>query len=99
MGFNSGFKGLSIPRVSSVKTQLIYCQLKWRHVSTQRCFISNCLALKEDFRHDAEYGTAHKDTFIRFIVLTIITIVILIKYDLKKVYALFSNIIKNMSDC
>ena len=26
---------LSIPRVRSVKTQLIYCELKWRHVSTQ----------------------------------------------------------------
>ena len=26
---------LSILRVCSVKTQLIYCQLKWRHVSTQ----------------------------------------------------------------
>ena len=25
---------LSILRVSSVKTQPIYCQLKWRHVST-----------------------------------------------------------------
>jgi len=30
---------LSIPRVSSVKTQLIYCQLKWRHVSTQGVII------------------------------------------------------------
>ena len=30
---------LSISRVSSVKTQLIYCQLKWRHVSTQGVII------------------------------------------------------------
>jgi len=30
---------LRIPRVSSVKTQLIYCQLKWRHVSTQKVII------------------------------------------------------------
>jgi len=30
---------LSIPRVSSVKTQLIYCQLKWRHVSSQGVII------------------------------------------------------------
>ena len=30
---------LSIPRVSSVKTQLIYCQLKWRHFSTQGVII------------------------------------------------------------
>jgi len=29
----------SIQRVSSVKTQLIYCQLKWRHVSTHRVII------------------------------------------------------------
>jgi len=38
---------LSIPRVSSVKTQLIYCQLEWRHVSTQgviiRPIIEPCL--------------------------------------------------------
>jgi hypothetical protein len=38
---------LSIPRVSSVKTHLIYCQLKWRHVSTQgviiRPIIEPCL--------------------------------------------------------
>jgi len=26
---------IRIPRISSVKTQLMYCQLKWRHVSTQ----------------------------------------------------------------
>ena len=36
-----------IPRVSSVKIQLIYCQLKWRHVSTQgiiiRPIIEPCL--------------------------------------------------------
>ena len=30
---------LSIARGSSVKTQLIYCQLKWRHVSTQEVII------------------------------------------------------------
>ena len=30
---------LSIMRVSSVKTQLIYCQLNWRHVSTRRVII------------------------------------------------------------
>ena len=30
---------LSIPRVSSVKTQLFYCLLKWRHVSTQGVII------------------------------------------------------------
>jgi hypothetical protein len=30
---------LSILRVSSVKLQLIYCQLKWRHVSTHRVII------------------------------------------------------------
>jgi hypothetical protein len=29
----------SIPRVSSVKTQLIYCQLKWLHVSSQGVII------------------------------------------------------------
>jgi len=29
----------SIPRVISVKTQLIYCQLKWLHVSTQGVII------------------------------------------------------------
>ena len=29
----------SILRVNSVKTQLIYCQLKWRHVSTHRVII------------------------------------------------------------
>ena len=29
----------SVQRVSSVKTQLIYCQLKWRHVSTHRVII------------------------------------------------------------
>jgi len=38
---------LSIPRVSSVKTQLIYCQLKWRHVLTQgiiiRPIIESCM--------------------------------------------------------
>jgi len=38
---------LSIPRVSSVKTQLIYCQLKWLHDSTQgviiRPIIEPCL--------------------------------------------------------
>ena len=38
---------LNIPRVSSVKTQLIYCQLKWRHVSTHgviiRPIIETCL--------------------------------------------------------
>jgi hypothetical protein len=38
---------LSIPTVISVKTQLIYCQLKWRHVSTQgvviRPIIEPCL--------------------------------------------------------
>ena len=38
---------LSIPTVSSVKTQLICCQLKWRHVSTQgviiRPIIEPCL--------------------------------------------------------
>jgi hypothetical protein len=38
---------LSIPRVSSVKTELFYCQLKWRHVSTQvviiRSIIEPCL--------------------------------------------------------
>jgi len=37
----------SIARVSSVKTHLIYCQLKWRHVSTQgviiRPIIEPCL--------------------------------------------------------
>jgi len=30
---------LSIPGVSSVKTQLIYCQLKWQHVLTQGVII------------------------------------------------------------
>jgi len=30
---------LSIPKVSSVKTQLTYCQLKWRNVSTQGVII------------------------------------------------------------
>jgi len=30
---------LSISRVSSVKTQIIYCQLKCQHVSTQRVII------------------------------------------------------------
>ena len=30
---------LSIPRVSSVKTQLIYCQLKWQHVLTHRVIL------------------------------------------------------------
>jgi len=30
---------VDIPRVSSVKTQLIYCQLKWRHASTQGVII------------------------------------------------------------
>ena len=30
---------LRILRVSSVKTQLIYCQLKWRHVLTHRVII------------------------------------------------------------
>ena len=30
---------LSILRVISVKMQLIYCQLKWRHVSTHRVII------------------------------------------------------------
>jgi len=38
---------LSIARVRSVKTQLIYCQLNWRHVSTQgviiRLIIEPCL--------------------------------------------------------
>jgi hypothetical protein len=38
---------LIIPRVSPVKTQLIYCQLKWRHVSTRgviiRSIIEPCL--------------------------------------------------------
>ena len=29
----------SILKVSSVKTQLIYCHLKWRHVSTHRVII------------------------------------------------------------
>ena len=33
----------SIPRVSSVKTQLIHCQLKWRHVSTQGVTIRPCI--------------------------------------------------------
>ena len=30
---------LSVLRVSSVETQLIYCQLKWRHVSIRRSWI------------------------------------------------------------
>ena len=30
---------LSILRVSSVETQVIYCELKWRHVSTHRVII------------------------------------------------------------
>jgi hypothetical protein len=38
---------LSIPSVSSVKTQLFYCQLKWRHVSAQgviiRPIIETCM--------------------------------------------------------
>jgi len=34
-----GTDPLSIPRVSSVKTQLIYYQLKWRNVSTQGVII------------------------------------------------------------
>jgi hypothetical protein len=41
------FLSKSIPRISSIKTQLIYCQLKWRHVSTQaviiRPIIETCL--------------------------------------------------------
>jgi len=28
---------LKYSRVCSFKTQLIYCQLQWRHVSTQKC--------------------------------------------------------------
>ena len=43
MGANPMCFHLSILRVSSVKTQLIYSQLNWRHVSTQnhhhRCIV------------------------------------------------------------
>ena len=36
---SGGVAPLIIPRVSSVKTQLFYCQLKWRRVSTHRVVI------------------------------------------------------------
>jgi hypothetical protein len=34
---------LSIPRVSSVKTQLFDCKLKWRHVLTQGVIIRSII--------------------------------------------------------
>jgi len=33
------FMNIGILRLGLVKTQLIYCQLKWRHVSTHRVTI------------------------------------------------------------
>ena len=44
---------LSIQRVTSVKTQLIYCQLKWRHVSTRRVIFRLIIEPCLTFRHRA----------------------------------------------
>jgi hypothetical protein len=54
-------------RVSSVKTQLIYCQLKWQHVSTHRVIIrpiiEPCLRYIKWKWTFYVYGSVHHNIF------------------------------------
>ena len=42
---------LSIPRVSSSKTQLLYCQLKWRHESSPGQLLNHVCGTPSESAH------------------------------------------------